>query len=211
MADSQDGDGYSLTPLFMAKNLYNNPANWRASFVLHGTPGIEENDPPIAIAGGPYATQIGVPQTLNGSAIDPDWGQTLTYEWDLNYNGSVFHTDVTGASPTVSFLQAFPPRTIALRVTDDGTPPLSHLVVTTLTVYSQVEAAYIFHKDSPFATGGNVSAALDTTKSLALETAIEQALSFDNLINSSRGINGLVFDINKLSVASLSAGDFEFR
>jgi subtilisin-like proprotein convertase family protein len=51
---------------------------------------------------------------------------------------------------------------------------------------------------------------IDTGKSLLKEGASAQALTFDNLINSSRGLNGLVFDIENLA-GTLSASDFVFQ
>jgi hypothetical protein len=56
---------------------------------------------------------------------------------------------------------------------------------------------------------------LDTSKQLAKEGVEPQTLTYDNLINSSRGINGLVFDIQNLpggpSASTLSVADFEFQ
>jgi subtilisin family serine protease len=57
-------------------------------------------------------------------------------------------------------------------------------------------------------TGGGPS--IDTAKSLARESASPTLLNYDNLINSSRGINGLVFDV-QYSVPTVNAGDFSFQ
>ncbi len=226
-----DGSGFSLTPIFMDKSLFASPTNWRASFVLHGTPGLEENDsprsisltnnlvpenqpsfavgeltsldpdlfesfvydllpeldyqsfvinertlfsgttsfdfeakstyqirirvtdaggltftrefninvadrndPPVANAGGPYIIGEGLSLGLIGSATDQDAGQSLTFEWDLDYDGTDFQPTLIGASPTVSFPDQFATRSIALRVTDNGTPQQRTIVTTTLTV-----------------------------------------------------------------------------
>jgi hypothetical protein len=226
---SPDGQGPSLTAIFMNPSLYNNASNWRASFVAHGTPGIEENDAPRSIslsnssvdentvsalvgslatldpdlfesftytiqgaaasfftingselrvgttaldfeaasqyvfsvtstdagglsvtqdvtvtinnlndapvvnAGGPYS--IGEGQSLNlvGSATDQDVGQTLVYEWDLDYDGVSFQVNVNGASPSVSFPDQGA-RTIALRVRDNGSPERSTIATSTVNV-----------------------------------------------------------------------------
>ncbi len=70
----------------------------------------------------------------------------------------------------------------------------------------------IYHKGSSFAEGGaNVTAALDPTKVLARATDVQQTLSYANLLNSTRGINGIVLDIAGLPTTNLSAADFVFR
>lgn len=59
--------------------------------------------------------------------------------------------------------------------------------------------------------GSGVDAALDTSKSLAKSGAGARELTFDNLINNTRGINGLVFDVAGLAATSLTASDIAFR
>lgn len=56
---------------------------------------------------------------------------------------------------------------------------------------------------------GSGSAA-DSGKSLAREESTPQLLSFDNLINSSRGINGIGFELQNVP-GSLTAADFAFQ
>lgn len=47
-----------------------------------------QNQPPVAIAGGPYSTEEGSAVSLNGSgSSDPD-GDTLSFYWDLDKNGT---------------------------------------------------------------------------------------------------------------------------
>jgi len=75
---------------------------------------------------------------------------------------------------------------------------------------AEVVGSSVYHKGSSFAEGG-VANALDTGKQLAKEAAVPQALGYNNLINSNRGINGLVFDISGLPASSLTAADFEFQ
>jgi ELWxxDGT repeat protein len=78
---------------------------------------------------------------------------------------------------------------------------------------TSIQAAAVYHAGSSFASSG-IQNALDTSKQLAKEGAEPQSLSYDNLINSSRGINGLVFDIQNLPgspSSSLTAADFEFQ
>ena len=91
------------------------------------------NQSPTAVAGGPYSVVEGTNLMLDGSgSFDPEDGTSLTYEWDLDYNGIALDVNVTGVTPTVSFQDNFASRVIALRVTDSGS--LSHIATTTLTV-----------------------------------------------------------------------------
>ena len=46
------------------------------------------NHPPTANAGGPYEVVAGQPITLTGSGTDPDAGDTLTFDWDLDGDSS---------------------------------------------------------------------------------------------------------------------------
>jgi autotransporter-associated beta strand protein len=81
---------------------------------------------PLAVTGGPYSVIAGQSVTLNGSASQPSYNETInSYEWDLN-NDNVFG-DATGASPVISYSaltttwSRLPgPNTIQLRVTDSA-------------------------------------------------------------------------------------------
>jgi ELWxxDGT repeat protein len=78
---------------------------------------------------------------------------------------------------------------------------------------ASVQASYVYHVGSSFVNSG-IENALDTSKQLAKEGQEPLTLSYDNLINSSRGINGLVFDIQNLPggpSANLTVDDFEFQ
>ena len=83
------------------------------------------------------------------------------------------------------------------------------------TMDARIVGSYIFHKGSPAfdqsGGGTNVQSALDTGKSLAQEQAGELTLTYQNMINTTRGLNGLVFDIENLSSTSLTAADFHFQ
>jgi hypothetical protein len=69
---------------------------------------------------------------------------------------------------------------------------------------------YVYYAGSSFASGG-VQAALDTIKILAREDGTTQTLGFSNIVNYTRGINGLVFDTDLLASTSLSTADFIFQ
>lgn len=92
---------------------------------------------------------------------------------------------------------------------NDGTHGVSLWKATTVQP-TEVVDAFVYHKGSSFAFEG-VEAALDTVKSLAKEGPTPQTLTYDNLVNTSRGINGLAFDIANLPPSSLTVADFEFQ
>ncbi|HAC91585.1 MAG TPA: hypothetical protein DCF63_13295, partial [Planctomycetaceae bacterium] len=56
----------------------------------------------------------------------------------------------------------------------------------------------------------NAGSSIDTGKVLAKEGETSQLLGFDNLINTTRGINGLVFDIANLP-GNVTSSDFTFQ
>jgi hypothetical protein len=75
------------------------------------------NDPPSANAGGPYSTAEGVNVQLDGSgSTDPDTGDTLTYDWDFDDDGSF--DDASGVSPAFDNVGRDGSFTVRLRVTD---------------------------------------------------------------------------------------------
>lgn len=92
---------------------------------------------------------------------------------------------------------------------NDGTHGITLWKATSVPA-SEVTGAFVYHKDSGFDSSG-VSFALDDVKSLAMEGPTPQKLTYDNLINTSFGINGLVFDIANLPVNELTAADFDFQ
>jgi hypothetical protein len=67
--------------------------------------------------------------------------------------------------------------------------------------------SFVFHKGY-----SGQGSPIDTGKSLAREGSGPQLLSFNNLINTSKGINGVIFDIQDLgNGAALSSDDFIFQ
>lgn len=79
------------------------------------------HDDPVANAGGPYSVPEGGSVTLAGSgSADPD-ATVVSYEWDLDYDGTTFTLDASGTAPIFSAVGLDGPsfRTIALRVTDN--------------------------------------------------------------------------------------------
>ena len=92
------------------------------------------NNPPVAVAGGPYNGGTGLPIQFDGSgSSDPD-GNNLTYAWDFGDGAGG-----TGVSPT--HVYAFPGNYLAtLTVTDDGTPSLSDSDVASVAVLTTISA-----------------------------------------------------------------------
>lgn len=68
----------------------------------------------------------------------------------------------------------------------------------------------VYYRGSSFA-GTSVNAALDTAKVLAKSGATAKTLDFSNLINTTAGINGLVFDVAGLATTNLTSSDISFR
>jgi hypothetical protein len=74
-------------------------------------------------------------------------------------------------------------------------------------VGASVVGSFVFH--GGWIGGGS---AVDTGKVLAKQGTGLGELTYDNLINTARGLNGLVFDIQDLAnAAGLSAADFQFQ
>jgi hypothetical protein len=81
------------------------------------------NHPPVPDAGGSYVVDEGGIVNLDGmQSTDPDLDDSLSYEWDLDYDGVRFDIDRTGVGTqfNASNLDGPSNRTIALRVTDDS-------------------------------------------------------------------------------------------
>jgi len=76
------------------------------------------NVDPIAAAGPDRLVSIGAPVGFNGVATDPG-ADALTFEWDFDYDGSVFNVDGTGQTVTTSYPTGPATYIVALRVTDD--------------------------------------------------------------------------------------------
>ena len=84
---------------------------------------VVQNQPPIADADGPYSVDEGSSIPLDGTnSSDPDVGDSLTYEWDFDYDGITFDVDAAGPTPTFDASNLDGPNspTVALRVTDNA-------------------------------------------------------------------------------------------
>lgn len=81
------------------------------------------NSSPTANAGGPYSAPEGGSVALSGSGTDPDQGQTLTYAWDLDDDGT-FETDGSTASFSAATIDGPATRTVTFQACDSATPSL---------------------------------------------------------------------------------------
>ncbi|MBY0587807.1 hypothetical protein K2X85_11565, partial [bacterium] len=135
------------------------------------------NTLPTAVTGGPYTVAEGNSLVLNGSSVDPDFGQTVTFSWDLNGDG--VYGDATGATPTLTWsqLQALGindgpgSRTVRVRTFDgfDTTTSAS----TTLTIINTAPTATI-SSQSAAVRGETISFTLTASD----PSSVDQAASF---------------------------------
>ncbi|MFN4259034.1 MAG: PKD domain-containing protein [Gemmataceae bacterium] len=128
------------------------------------------NIAPIAHAGGPYFVPEGGSVVLSSlGSFDPD-GTIVSYEWDLNYNGSTFDVDSTDPSPIFSaaLLDGPTTRIVALRVQDDnGAYGFATAVVRVLNV-------------PPTLSNVTITPALDDPRTVTLSGIISDPGVFDS-------------------------------
>ncbi len=80
------------------------------------------NANPIANAGTDRVVSEAVSVNLVGAATDPGTADTLTYEWDFNYNSNNFDSEATGQSVSHTYADGPATYVVALRVRDDDYP-----------------------------------------------------------------------------------------
>ncbi len=81
----------------------------------------------------------------------------------------------------------------------------------TLTALVAIVNQKVFYNNSGYETQGGVSAALDSAKALLHASNTSRTTTASNVINYTRGINGVVLDVAGLVGTNLSASDFLFR
>lgn len=141
---------------------------------------LDVNEAPTAVANGPYVIGEGSQLTLSSTGSqDPDASDSLTYEWDLNYDGTTFNVGVTGAQPNVSFNDNFSTRNIALRVTDSG--GLSSIAVSTLRSTNVAPTASVSTPTDGFA--GVPGQVRSFVISATDPSSVDQASTFDYRVN----------------------------
>jgi Ca2+-binding RTX toxin-like protein len=149
-------DGRIATASWGSVTMMDTSLDWQSSFSTDGGPSFVAfgHIPQPPTAGGPYFTSEGASITLDGSGayapeVDP---ATLSFEWDLDYDGSSFQADATGERPTVTYPENFWPRTIALRVTDAAGE--ARVLRTTLEVANVAPSVTSISTSSPPPAGG---------------------------------------------------------
>ncbi|WP_135611282.1 PKD domain-containing protein, partial [Methanococcoides sp. AM1] len=113
------------------------------------------NQPPVADANGPYMGDEGSPITFNASnSTDPN-GDTLTFEWDFNYDGVNFDVNATGQSPTNIWYDnaTF---TVAVRVSDDMFSDIDSTTVTVNNVAPNITSLAVLETE-PVEVGTKVN------------------------------------------------------
>ncbi|MCB9940311.1 MAG: autotransporter-associated beta strand repeat-containing protein [Planctomycetaceae bacterium] len=108
---------------------------------------------PASNPGGPYSATEGVALNLDGSGSSDreDANAALTFDWDLNYDGSTFDVDATGEQPSIVFGDNAVGQVVGLRVTDsDGA---THLTTTTVNVANRNPDLAINHASVVAAVG----------------------------------------------------------
>ena len=158
--------------------------------------------------------------TLIGSVngFDPDPGQTLTYTISQGNIGNVFSISSSGNLTVTGGLdfETIPSYTLTIQVTDSSAAALVDTATISIQLTNVNDAVVtnrqLYYKDSSYSVGGtDVQAALDPSKVIAKSGTSPQTLSYANLTNTTRGINGLVLDVVGLNSSSLSASDFSLR
>ncbi len=105
---------------------------------------VEFDQPPAADAGGPYETDEGVDQTLDGSGSSAPSGN-ISYAWDLDDDGQF--DDSTDVNPDFTMVGQDGVFTVKLKVTDDDSN-LTDIDETTVTV-NNVAPTVVFTPQDP--------------------------------------------------------------
>jgi photosystem II stability/assembly factor-like uncharacterized protein len=105
---------------------------------------VEFDQPPAADAGGPYETDEGVDQPLDGSGSSAPSGN-ISYEWDLDNDG--LFDDSTAVNPIFDMVGQDGVFTVRLKVTDDDSG-LTDIDETTVTV-NNVAPTVVFTPQDP--------------------------------------------------------------
>lgn len=164
-----------------------------------------ENRPPVLTVGQANVAGNVLSMLTNSGTWADVSADTVTLSASL---GTV--TRNTDGTWSWSFVpsQAYANETVTITATDEDGG--SSQIQFTMDAIVAVVNGMVYYKGSSFA-GTSVDAALDTSKVIAKSGTTAQTLSFTNLINTTRGINGLVFDVAGLASTSLTAADFGFR
>src|SRR5262249_27674370 len=151
------------------------------------------NVAPTANAGPNQTINANGTAAFHGTATEPGvpGGDTLTYEWDFNYDGVTFHSQATGQDVSRLFTTAGVYH-VALRVTDsDG--GVSAISTATVTVTAQSTGVDLVMQGIATPYGDTrVVLTYRIAGSASLATAVQLALyaSSDNVINARSLVQG---------------------
>lgn len=188
-----DGGGYSLTVRNFAGN-YNLPSNWRASYLLHGTPGFEENDFPANLQLSSNTVSENLPGAIIGnlSATDPNFGDSVTFSLVPGFDASKFQ--VLGNTLRVGALgldyEASATRQAIVRATDRA--GLFIDVLFTIQVLNVNEV--------PVITSGSTIAMAENSTAVTTVTAVDPELTALTY-SIAGGVDQAAFTINATSGA----------
>jgi hypothetical protein len=123
------------------------------------------NTTPTANAGGPYSVPEGGSVALAGSGNDPDPGDTLTYAWDLDNNGTF---ETAGQNPTFSAAGRDGPssQTVVLRVCDSQSACVTANATVNIT---NVPPTATFNAPSPLNEGSPIALSLTSPVDVAAD------------------------------------------
>jgi len=127
----------------------------------------DENESPQVSIGGPYTAIVDEVFSLDSFSTDSDANQPPAFEWDLDFTGR-FDVDVVGSHPVVSFSTSGT-KTIAVRVQDNGVPPMQTIRSSVVVVTARA----IRRGDSILSSGLNIDNAFE-----ALEQLVPQVYQF---------------------------------
>lgn len=138
----------------------------------------DANEPPSVAVVNPFLATVNVPFALNATAIDPDGSQGLLFEWDLDFDGQSFVPDRIGDSPVINF-ETTGIRSIAVRVTDDGSPALSTIETSTIVVTNASGSASRGGIVAAMTISDDVCVPIKDSDARAIGAAFPDIVSFD--------------------------------
>jgi hypothetical protein len=163
------------------------------------------NQPPVLTVATPIVSGNVLTSLVNAGTWSDVVSDTVVLSSSL---GSVVKNIDGTWSWTMVATEAFSNQLVTISASDEdgGVSSVGFLMNSLVSVVN----SKVYYRGSSFASNG-INDALDPSKSLAKSGTTSRVLSFANVINNSRGINGLVFDVAGLASNHLSAGDFQFR
>jgi len=169
------------------------------------------NRPPVADANGPYEVDLDAGLVLDGTgSSDPDAGygdSIVSYDLDIA-SGTYL---LSGASPSLTPAQidalGAGEFQVILTVTDTFSVIDSDQTTLTVNSLAEVVGRHVFYNNSALDAGGDDDAAIASDKTALLPGGVASSANYTSY---SRGINGIMVDIDGLAGVPLS-GDFGVR